>query len=55
MIRARFYTNEDDYRPVEWPIKEGYFYKEYLVDQEALEERCKGVLEYLDYIRGEEE
>ena len=40
---------------IEWLIKEGYFPKEYLVDQEALEERCKGVLEYLDYIRGEEE
>ena len=40
---------------IEWLIKEGYFNKKYLVDQEALEERCKGVLEYLDYIRGEEE
>lgn len=25
MIRARFYTNEDDYRPVEWPIKYPYW------------------------------
>ena len=39
---------------IEWLIKEGYFNKEYLVDQDALEERCKGVLEYLDYIREED-
>ena len=39
---------------IKWQIKEGYFNKEYLVDQDALEKRCKGVLEYLDYIRGEE-
>ena len=39
---------------IEWLIKEGHFNEEYLVDQETLEERCKGVLEYLDYIRGEE-
>ena len=38
---------------IEWLIKEGYFNKEYLVDQEAIEEHCKGVLEYLDYIRKE--
>ena len=40
---------------IEWLIKKGYFQKEYLVDQEAIEEHCKGVMEYLDYIRGEEE
>ena len=39
---------------IEWLIKEGYFNKEYLVDQEAIEEHCKGVMEYLDYIRGED-
>ena len=39
---------------IEWQIKEGYFNKEYLVDQEAIEEHCKGVLEYLDYIREED-
>ena len=36
-------------------IKEGYFNKEYLVNQAEIEEHCKGVLEYLDYIKGEEE
>jgi hypothetical protein len=35
-------------------IKEGYFNKEYLVNQTEIEEHCKGVLEYLDYIREEE-
>ena len=40
---------------IEWLIKEGYFPKEYLVNQTEIEEHCKGVLEYLDYIRGEEE
>ena len=35
-------------------IKEGHFQKEYLVDQAEIEEHCKGVLEYLDYIREEE-
>lgn len=25
MIRARFYTDEDDFRPVEWPIKYPYW------------------------------
>ena len=39
---------------IEWLIKEGYFNKEYLVDQEAIEEHCKGVQEYLDYIREED-
>ena len=39
---------------IEWLIKEGYFNKEYLVDQAEIEEHCKGVLEYLDYIREEE-
>ena len=38
----------------EWLIKEGYFNKEYLVDQQAIEEHCKGVMEYLDYIREED-
>ena len=46
------YNNAIDF--VEWLIKEGYFNKEYLVDQEAIEEHCKGVLEYLDYIRKED-
>ena len=39
---------------IEWLIKEGYFPKEYLVNQAEIEEHCKGVLEYLDYIREEE-
>ena len=39
---------------VEWLIKEGYFNKEYLVNQTEIDEHCKGVLEYLDYIREEE-
>ena len=39
---------------IEWLIKEGYFNKEYLVDKDTIEERCKGVLEYLDYIREED-
>ena len=38
---------------IERLIKEGDFNKEYMVDQ-AIIEHCKGVLEYLDYIRGEE-
>ena len=42
-------------RMYEWLIKEGYFNKEYLVNQDEIEEHCKGVLDYLDYIRGEEE
>lgn len=40
---------------IEWLIKEGYFNKKYLVNQAEIEEHCKGVLEYLDYIKGEEE
>lgn len=40
---------------IEDSIVKGYFNKEYLVDQDTIEEHCKGVLEYLDYIRGEEE
>ena len=40
---------------IEWLIKEGYLPKDYLVNQAEIEEHCKGVLEYLDYIRGEEE
>lgn len=52
-----FYEN-DAYksvcRAIEWLIKGGYFNKEYLVDQEAIEEHCKGVQEYLDYIREED-
>ena len=40
---------------IEWLIKEGYFNKEYLVNQAEIDEHCKGVLEYLDYIKGEEE
>ena len=39
---------------IEQAIKEGYFNKEYLVNQAEVDEHCKGVLEYLDYI-GEEE
>jgi hypothetical protein len=39
---------------IEIRIKKGYFNKEYLVDQNEIEEHCKGVLEYLDYIRGNE-
>ena len=37
----------------EWLIKEGYFNKEYLENQAEIDEHCKGVLEYLDYIRDE--
>ena len=33
---------------IEWLIKEGYFNKEYLVNQAEVDEHCKGVLEYLD-------
>lgn len=40
---------------IEWLIKEGCFNKEYLVDKNALAEKCKGVLEYLDYINEKEE
>lgn len=40
---------------IEWRIKEGCFNEEYLVNQAEIDEHCKGVLEYLDYIRGEEE
>ena len=40
---------------IEWLIKEGYFNKEYLVNQAEVEEHCKGVLEYLNYIKVEEE
>ena len=40
---------------IEWLIKEGYFNKEYLVNQAEIEEHCKGVQEYLDYIKGEED
>ena len=29
---------------IEWLIKEGYFNKKYLVDQDAIDEHCKGVL-----------
>ena len=39
---------------IEHEIKEGYFNKEYLVNQAEIEGHCKGVLEYLDYIREEE-
>ena len=39
---------------IEWLIKEGYFNKEYLENQAEIEEHCKGVLEYLDYIKGED-
>lgn len=27
MIRARFRVNEDDYRPVTWPIKHPYWFE----------------------------
>lgn len=38
-------------RAMEW--NKGYLNKEYLVDQQTIEEHCKGVMEYLDYIREE--
>ena len=49
----------------EWLIKEGYFNKEYLNQHQVVvneygklcsevEEHCKGVMEYLDYIRKED-
>ena len=54
-----FVYAEDAYekiiRIIESSIKDGRFRKEYLVDQAEIDERCKGVLEYLDYIKGEEE
>lgn len=34
MIRARFYVNADDYRPVEWPIKHPYWCTGYSGDDE---------------------
>ena len=53
-----FVYAEDAYekiiRIIESSIKDGRFRKEYLVDQAEIEEHCKGVLEYLDYIREEE-
>ena len=49
---------ENDYdnmiQCISFLIDDRRFNKEYLVDQDALEERCKGVLEYLDYIREED-
>ena len=39
---------------IEKQIKQKSLNKEYLVDQEAIEEHCKGVMEYLDYIREED-
>ena len=50
---------------IEWLIKEGYFNKEYLNEHQVVvneygklcsevEEHCKGVMEYLDYIREED-
>ena len=51
--QKNIYDEVIDY--TEWLIKEGYFNKEYLVNQDEIEEHCKGVLDYLDYIRGEEE
>lgn len=47
-----FYDNVIDC--IEWLIKEGYFNKEYLENQAEVDEHCKGVLEYLDYIREDE-
>ena len=50
---------ENDYdnmiQCISFLIDDRRFNKEYLVDKEAIEEHCKGVMEYLDYIRGEEE
>ena len=39
---------------IEAQIKEGNFNKEYLIDQDAVDEHCKGVMEYFDYIREED-
>jgi hypothetical protein len=36
MIRARFYANGDDYRPVEWPIKYPYWCSGYTSKNECL-------------------
>lgn len=56
---VEFFEDDDAYEiliyKIEMRIKEGYFNKEYLVNQAEIDEHCKGVLEYLDYIRGEEE
>jgi hypothetical protein len=59
MIGWKFYKTGNVYNCcidcIEWLIKEGYFNKEYLVNQAEIDEHCKGVLEYLDYIKGEEQ
>lgn len=36
MIRARFYANGDDYRPVEWPIKYPYWCSGYTSKNESV-------------------
>ena len=41
MIRARFKANEDDYRPVIWPVKHPYWCTGY-------GERCSIVVAYAD-------
>lgn len=46
---------DDIISDIEIEIGRGNFNKEYLVDKNALAEKCKGVLEYLDYINGREE
>ena len=40
---------------IEFLIRGGSFNKEYLANQTEIEEHCKGVLEYLNYIKEEEE
>ena len=55
--RVELFEDDDAYEiliyKIEMRIKEGYFNKEYLVNQAEVDEHCKGVLEYLDYIRDE--
>ena len=54
--KVTFVLGDDPYelmvRAMEW--HKGYFNMEFLVDQEAIDEHCKGVMENLDYIREED-
>jgi hypothetical protein len=52
-MNLKYLTYEWIINEMEIHIKEGDFNKEYLVNQAEIEEHCKGVLEYLDYIRDE--
>ena len=54
LIRYDFDIFDYLIRRIEYAIQEGYFNKEYLVNQDEIDEHCKGVMEYLDYIREED-